>query len=287
MLIRGMFASALLWLGASYPGQASAAQLPCSCYNAYDAYDLAYMQGDGEHTLYNLSTGQVFIFRVSGWNGAPIEFGRDDIVVQQVDVPPDIQQGFAVVHGFYVAAGSTQAQTEIPIDDLQLSTQIPESTTAYDVVSNNNIQAIIGDRINNQTLPAKYNTAAFKSQLVQTVLTYLGLTDAIRADVVVRMRDGSKVTFRWEANTQRTQYVKASGRTPHGQLIPDANSADFQGTWYGNNGDDLDFIYQRLRDMNVPIVHVGGGGTDIRQIKCNWRPNEGGGGTLDCSAEFQ
>lgn len=196
--------------------------------------------GDGLHTIYNINTGQSRRFQVTGWDRRPIEIDAEGITVTEYPPDPDVGQALMFLKDFSVATAGT-LKTAVQVQANQLGVTGLDNASAYDVMTDANLRTRLGDRLI-LALPDVPQLDRLADKIVQAGLSKIGMSDKIQVEITVIFKDGSKVVYVETPSTSTTQYQPGRSRTPGGQLIPEANTVDNQGTWTGGTAppnDDL------------------------------------------------
>lgn len=267
-----LFVWIMLALGCVLAGNAEASSTRCEACSDSQFREKAKQLGVGEHVITSFSTNQVKIFRV--WDGANGEPGVPSVlVVQPVSVTPSIQGAFDDIHRFYLQTNTTmKAAVSVRGADLGVP-GLTGSTTAYDVMRNANLRAQLGDRLATGTLPGWSNLDRIGEQITQGVAGFFGAGDA-SIEVAVELAGGTIVVYKLDATSGTGQYQKDRSRTQDGQLIPEANAPEYQGTW--RDGPGLPGLVNYFRGIGIEVDPNANG-----NLVCTWtvRPS---GSTLYC-----
>jgi len=192
----------------------------------------AKMLGAGQHVISSFSTDQVKIYNVhiESSGGEP---GVPDIrIAVPVEVPQDVQALFDDARHFHALTGGTmKAAVTVKGDDLGISGT--QGATAYDVMTDVNLRGRLGDRLAAGTLPGWSTLDRAGEQITQGLFSMIGAGDA-SIEITVEMSDGSTVVYQLSVQSGTGQYLKDRSRTKNGQVIPEGNAPEYQGTWEGD-----------------------------------------------------
>lgn len=265
--MKGMLSSILLvsCLLLSAAAQASVAR--CEGCSEAQFRQMAINLRTGRHVISSLSTNQIRMYEVYferdlhrsdpnyGWQAIP------------VTVPPDIQEAFVVARDFYVLTAGSNAYV-VTVDGGSLGVQGLHDATAYDVMTDINLKGRLGDRLTRELPDTSDAVNRMILQIAAGGLAFIGVGDA-SIKIVVVLADGSTVTYEFTpADITTADYQEGQSRTEGGQVIPESNSADNTGTWYGN-GEDLSGLLNYLNEIGATTSGTGSG-TIIMRMDCSW-----------------
>lgn len=159
---------------------------------------------------------------------------------------------------------------------------IDETTSAYDVAENRPLRTRIGKGLDTLFLGQAF--AAGK-----TAYALPGLCGASIRGVAITFADSSKIYYsRSSGNTAALSfaYVEGSAMTAHLQIIPEANTPENQGIWYGHSqgGDDMDRFARHMHALGATLVdYPGHAWSTPNLVHCRWMKTDQGS-NLVCTA---
>jgi hypothetical protein len=221
-------------------------------------------QGPGTHVVYDLATGTTLGFEVhyepDVWTGGGY---WDQMFAAPTSVDPEVQ---ALIDSLSIYFGETNGLMAsfitVALDDLDNLPSGVSGASAYDIVRNANIRAMLGDRLAQGNIPGASN--AFFT-LVNMGMSIAGVTSGTVLEVTVVSADGTSTVFKIEVGVGSAEYQSGRARTEDGQLIPEANSPNYAGTY---SSPSADFV-GHLGGLGIPVSGGGGGGSII-WLECVW-----------------
>jgi hypothetical protein len=250
--ILGLF---FVFFGLAIAPGAKAAAVRCEGCSDAQARDAAKTLGFGQHIVSSFSTNRIWLFRVfdrnAGEPGAPIV-----VAVTSDPVPADVQALFAEVRDFYLFTGGTmKAAVLANADDLN----VPGLTgaSAFDVVSDANLRARLGDRLASAPLPSLGQALnRMGNHITQGLLGLIGAGDG-SIEVTIVFSDGTEVVYLLSPSSGTGQYLEGRSRTATGQLIPDRNAPhQYEGNWSGAGHEVQRLSIHMQYVIGATILHV-------------------------------
>lgn len=261
-----MFALSLILLLGLVSGVAQAGAARCEGCSESQFKAKAKMLGLGQHVISSFSTNQIKIYnvRMESSGGEP---GVPDIrLAIPVAVPADIKALFDEVHHFYVQNGSS-LRAVVLVDGEDLGVSGMQGATAYDVMTDVNLRGRLGDRLI-QPFKGIDQLDYAGEKLLQGLYGFIGAADA-SIEVTVEMSDGSIVVYQLANGTYTGKYLEGRSRTENGQVIPEGNSPESQGTWTGDG--DIRDLKEYLEGLGARFTQIGTG-TIMQTMTCSWAP---------------
>src|SRR3546814_20419699 len=83
------------------------------------------------------------------------------------------------------------------------------------------------------------------------------------------MSDGSVVVYKLSVESGTGQYLEDRSRTKDGQVTPEENSPEYQGTWTGDG--DIRDLKEYLEGLGATFTQTGNGYI-MQTMKCTWVP---------------
>ena len=305
LVMTAVFATAWMFLSPF----ASAQHIACNGCSDPLYEDVVRYAGPGDHHVYDLSRGILRRYRVEcgtgGWiqgagdgpaesgaatSSGPVTLGEQSAAYCTTPptvalIPNDtaVENAFTLLRQAYLETQGTLAK-DLVIDYGDLGFPFPAAPSAFDVVRDANLRAMIGDRLNNANFGIMSRAGLFYLAAAGDAL--LGFRDAISITVTIRMPNGTTVRYLWVragAGAGAT-YLKGQSRTMGGQLIPEAeNNRDNAGTWFGNPPtgaeEDLSEMPGHLAWLGARLQEIGG--NNVR-VECRWDGSTAGG-SLVCT----
>jgi hypothetical protein len=230
---------------------------------------MAAQLGEGEHIIYDLAGARVQGFTV-------VEYEADRVSLpQRRDVGPEVEDIVLKMSAFYSATGGTMTVgVEVNSDELGLVGL--GGATAYDVLGDYNMRARIGDRLAQNGIPIYGAFGQIVNDFVQVMGSmatgFFGFTDDSTIYVTIVFVDGSRLTYKVTPGVPTAELVDNTARDLNGNILLEANGAEFAGTYYFPNDAGLGDFLDRARMLGIEIT----GPSDT--IRCSWD-----GRTLTCS----
>lgn len=261
-----VIAALLFAFGISLAGTAKAGATRCEGCSDAQFQAAAKALGPGRHVVSSFSTNRVSMYDVTQvawdpplWMAVPIA------------VSAEVKSVFDDAHHFYVETNATmKAAVVVKGTDLGVP-GLTGTTTAYDVVTNANLRAQLGDRLASGTLPGWSNLDRAGEMIVQGLFAAVGAGDA-SIEITVQLEDGSTVVYKLTNNSGTGQYQAGRSRTKNNQLVPEANTPEYQGTWQG--GTDQPSLGNHMGVIGATVIGTGNRGP----MTCTWK-----GTTLTCT----
>jgi hypothetical protein len=235
--------------------------------------------------LYNLSTGAIHTYQVRlkpGYPNVP-DPPPESLAVYEIATNPDIANALFYASEFFnLAGGRMKAGITVHASELGAFPG-SDGANAYRVTEDANLRGFIGQRLvtNAPRWALMQSYASLAGQLAARLLN-LSDTPAIRINVI--FDDGSSVVFTKgldQPDPNMAIYEPGSAKTPKKQVVPDANSVQYQGTWYAppHGGDPTDRFAEHINIIGGSAT----GGSGQQNLVCRWKNNSSGGGTLICA----
>lgn len=268
-----ILALCVLLAGSFFTGNVQADAARCEGCSASGMRAKAISLGIGTHIISSLSTNTMKSFYV--WSERDSYRTGPKFFAMETGVPADLEETFVVAREFYQATnGTMRGVVEVNADDLGVAGL--NGASAYVVMSDYALKGRLADRLGHGNLPGVFNNLDRAGEkMVQGAFAFIGVSGG-SIEITVRMSDGSKVVFRQSTENASTEYQADRSRTPDGQPIPEANSAEYQGTWYGggNQGfnDNMRDLANYLDKLGASITFNDGGGG--RVLSCSWDGEE-------------
>lgn len=143
-----------------------------------------------------------------------------------------------------------------------------DNVSAFDVVVDANLRAQLGDRLAQGRFggPAGASWNRLKEVTDQHAAAYVGFPP-MQNDVAVTFADGTKAAFETGLRAYDGHYIEESARSSEGNLIPEANSVSFAGTYaFESDADRLRFHQtMQLLGAEMRISNATG-----KAYKCAW-----------------
>lgn len=259
------------------PAAATAATIRCDgCSDATMKYK-AKMADVGEHTLYDLAGNRVKAYYVSYepelYPNATNYYGR--LHVMQLGVPADVKEYVSYLSTAYAETGGTfRAKARVDAHDLGVNGL--GSATAYDVMGDANLRARIGDRLAQGSIP---NVPVWAEWMAAHLQSYLNFRETLIMEIEIELWDGSLVVYEVKYGRNSASYLEGRSRTAGGQLIPEDNTRNYAGTWYGA-GDDMNAFINWMERLGAG-TSSSGSGMIIQSVSCSWN-----GHTLHCVIKY-
>lgn len=282
--MKSLLASVAVLVGfASYAEPAKADYISCDGCDAYQMHDAAMYAGDGAHTVYDVSAGVIRHYQVWGWGETELEFGREVSVTEAPATPGELAsmqklRELALIYGAPMAMG-----IEIPISEFKNSTisLSQPNITAYDIQSDANIRADIRDRIESR-ISMRQQVVTGWEELIQAASNIFGTAVPYTLTVTIVGDDGSRISFSKTGKYNGFNLVIGSGKFSNGQVIPAANSPDYQATWTFTNDTSINDFMGALLDIGARFDGISSGSGTITVV-CEWRSTES---TLYCTRQL-
>lgn len=273
---KGLGVASVLAISLLRPESALAAAVQCEGCSEAQMRSKAVSLGEGIHSISSLSTSTIRTYRVD-----PNPDGYPQWLVKQMAVPLDVQENFQGALQLYAVAGpSMRAAVEVPVDGLDGVSGL-KGSSAYDVMTNVNLKGQLADRLASGPLPGVANLDRAAEQLVQWGFSKIGLSPDASIEITLKFSDGTSMVFKLVGTTGSAEYLEGRSRTANGQVIPESNSPEGQGTWTSATGDNLDDLASYLDRIGSQMTFVPPAPNGkIEKITCKWE-----GTTLTCKIE--
>lgn len=258
---------------------AKAAVMPCDGCSDFSMEDMAKYAGDGEHVVYDVSSGKFHRYYVSGWGESEINFGQEVSVVR-IPTTQFEQESINELRDFSLVYGSPlAASVDVYIQDMAHSL-IYANVTPYDVVSDANIRFQIEERVETAVRAgSSFNSSV--QRIFELAEGLFGAPVSVGADITLHFADGGRATFRKTTKFGKYTYVPGTARYSNGQVVIEANTPAYSGMWHfsGGNSVEIDDFVASAADVGARWLGVVPGGDDSVTIICNWKPLDG---LLEC-----
>lgn len=233
--------------------------------------DHAKSLGAGQHYVFNLDGGPILKFEVL----FEPEFGPDPWMVWDLPVEDVVQEAYLGLQHVHDTSGGAMALSA-RVDGSKLGVPGLDSASAYDVMNDANLRGRIGDRLVQGSVP---NLNTFVNTLISSGFSIVGMQGDVKIEITVDLPDGSSVVYMVEIGVSSARYLPGRSRTPGGQVIPEENTNEWTGTWYGA-GDDLSGLRDHMHLLGASLSGQGSGEI-IEIISCTWD-----GRTLNCTVRY-
>lgn len=276
---------------AAVTAQAATRVVECRGCTYQSMYSTVVNRGAGTCTIWNPVNAEIYKFKVACGGVRPnaslpgsSDEGvnatgcfADEQTVSQADA--DMAANLSVV--FNATSGSYKAAIEVNANSWIFPGWTARTPTASDYVTDGNLRGMLNDKLRNEALlRTNSNTLVVALAYVAAHAdTALNFTDQLSISVKVVFVDGSKVEVKLKIQDP-PEYVKGSARDDTGQVVPDANSSDYTGTWtYGRGSEgSRDRMVRTFELLGALIEERDNGGYILR---CNWE-TRGGVNRLTC-----
>lgn len=256
-------------VGLMISGAAQAGVARCEGCTSAQFQSRAKSLGLGTHTITSLSTNVIKRYYVFDRNGGEPNTPTR-LAATEMGVPTDLRGIFAAAVGFYQVTGGTM-HTAVTVRADQLGVAGLDNATVFDVLSDANLRMRLGDYLARQPLPGVADQLeSARVFLTQGLLGFVGVTNG-SIKVIVVLDDDGTIVYGMNMGSVTAVYQKKSARTADGQYVPDDNSAENAGTWYGGGvqgyeGDLVQFAHY-MEQLGATITGTGAG-----SMVCTWTP---------------
>lgn len=273
-----LIAIVLLICGALLNSQVHARSARCEGCDLAQYRQAALALGPGKHVISSFSTNELRGYEV--W--VHEEPGFSTLRVKPWTVPAEYWDLFAEARRFYLIAPSFSKVIHVNGGDLGVEGLT--GATAYDIMGDANLRGRLGDRLV-QPLPgvdAIIDRAL--AGIAAGAYGHLGISDATIFIVVVTY-DGSTVSYEVKLGSMNGQYLEGESRTSGGQVIPEDDTEDWEGTWYGE-AEDLGAFRTHLLGIgaNLTEPYANYNGYYIHSVTCTW---DGDATQLSCHVDWR
>jgi hypothetical protein len=254
---------ATLAFGLVFSSASNAIAIRCDACYPPAAKQQAISAGPGIHYVYSVSNGIVRGYDVA-WSPDLAAYWATDVAV-----PADLEAAVIGLQEIYVESGGTM-KVYRTVD----SNEIGISDSAFDIARNANRRYQMGSAL--ATQPP--SVTEFIAQVASAAAAYLGFYDGSVVEYIVQFPDGTTATYSLRLGSSSATYVEGSARDANGNVIPEANSPQWAGTY---NGGDLSPMLNYLDLLGVRWQHEGSGAI-VGSIECSWQSN-----TLECRVRWR
>lgn len=230
--------------------------------------------GPGTHQIYNLHAGILQQWYVPRGGPVPVPAGSIQAPSgqpQKQTPAPAAQEEFNAARKVYTIGGGTlRPIINVPVTELDLPASFIINKTAYDLVRDQNLQAMLESAAGSTEVITRVTSSSLLTALADLVnlsTSVLGLKAQAALIFRIEMSDGSTVHLRVHLDYPTAEYLGDTARTAGGQLIP-SHEHELQGTWHNTTGDDLQRMADHMGDLGATVQYVGPGGGVIRSIVC-------------------
>ncbi|MEN5100347.1 hypothetical protein [Stenotrophomonas sp.] len=270
MIVSALFVGSLF--GAS---SAHADPISCDgCSGPFDKRIAAENYGPGDHLVYDLAANSVerwIVEQTGPETEVPRRIGSGASVsalgglrITPGVVPEEAIRELDIAHRLNVEAGFTLNPVYVvPMGQYGIP---GGGYTAYDVVTNKNLQAQIVDQVAKEEVINQVVTGSVKSyfsELYALVTTFFGFKGEASMQFKLMAADGSYYMVIVSASEPGGRYVKGSARSAGGELIPEEKSDIKHSTWTGGStgyqGGALDAMVGHLERLGATMNVVGSG----------------------------
>ncbi|WP_295568006.1 hypothetical protein [uncultured Stenotrophomonas sp.] len=275
-----LFVAAGLLASMAFASKAEAKYIQCDFCDPWQMRDAAMYAGDGSHTVFDIGGGVIRHYQVSGWGESPIEFGVEKTVIEAPASPGELAamqelMQYAQIYGAPMIMNVEVHVSEIRANAPQLG--LSGNITAYDIQSDVNLRTALQSRIES-SISIRSAFAASMDRFMTLVENVFGGNVPYSINITIRTDDGGQVTYSKAARNGQYSYVQGSARFANGQVVPAANTSEYQGVWNFSGGTSIDDFLAALNDIGA---HIEGAGTpgETETWVCTWKAAES---TLHC-----
>lgn len=234
------------------------------------AREAALIAGPGEFYVYGVPDGVV--------RGFSVEQEAGQMHARPIQVPADVRLAVSGLQELYFSSGGTMKST-FDVNAAGLDVRDAASIDAVDFLNDVVTRTMVLDALPRGDYSSSGITVAVRAA-IQIALQRFGFDVGAEFLVTVRFSDGSSVKIVVRPGNPKGVYVVDSALTANGQIIPEANSAAYQGEWTGGFR-DLETLLDQLNRLGAP-VHYGTHNGPIHpseniRVSCTFRD-----GTLTC-----
>jgi len=189
---------------------------------------------------------------------------------EEADLAADLAAIAAALSTVYNGTSGTWfARFDVEARHWTLPGWTQRAPTANDYVSDANLRAMLNDRLRKGALAhaGEAPLAGAFAYLLAHADAAAAFTDKPRAALDVTFTNGSKVRVDVQPGGP-AQYVEGSARDETGQFVPDANAANYAGSWHydGDQHLALERLVHTIEGLGGKVVR---GDTDA-SLRCVW-----------------
>jgi hypothetical protein len=284
-------------------GSASAATVTnCLNCNYTQMYNKAVSKGTGSWQIYNLANGEIHKWVVTcGIQQRPVGGlelsanggGQTETACtgQEGNVTQEYQDTASHLAAWWgLTAHSMSATLDVHADHWNFLGYGPgHDPSAYDYILDANLRAQLNDKLDVDGLANADGSSLLNhaEYFLAHAEATLGFTSGLLMKLNVIFDDGSHllVTLSLENGVS---FIQGSGRDVNGQLIPDANTQNYQGNWHYVSGDtyNRDKMWSVMHGLGYIIVSPP---PQFYNIVCTWHAGVAGqsDSSLSCTVSVQ